>query len=141
MVGVAVEEHSGREGAQGVVLALSVGVAQEFEVVDAASSVVEAVGIVVLEQISGDDNLVEEVPLAVVGEGSDSVVEHFPPGVVESVGLDVVLVFGGSEHLGDGDVIGVVVKVAHNDYALVGADGPQRVGDMLRERGGRFAEI
>lgn len=77
MVGVAVEVDAGGEGAQGVALALSFGVTEEFEVVDLSFPVVEILFAgVVFEERTADDDLVEEVPLRAVGEGADTLVEN-----------------------------------------------------------------
>ena len=91
MIGVSVEPCAGCKCAFGVALTLAFGVKEEVEVVDFAGSVAEARAVFV-EECSGDDYLVKEVPLAFVGECADAAVEDFPPGIVELVRSDVFLV-------------------------------------------------
>lgn len=85
MVGVAVEVGSGGEGAAGIALSVAFGVFEEILVEDVGAvevpSVIGAVG-----EGAGDDDLVEEVPLALVGECADACVELAPEWVIEPVG-------------------------------------------------------
>lgn len=100
VVGVSVEVYSGGEGAQGVVLACAFGVFEEVAVEDFGTQEVPAVfGRV--EQVAGNDNLVKEVPRALVGKSSGAVVEDAPEGAEECVVFgDVFLVAFGTEDFG-----------------------------------------
>lgn len=100
VVGVSVEVYSGGEGAQGVVLACAFGVFEEVAVEDFGTQEVPAVfGRV--EQVAGDDNLVEEVPRTLVGECSGAMVKDAPEGAEECVVFgDVFLVAFGTEDFG-----------------------------------------
>ena len=76
VVGVAVEVRTRSECAQWVALAGAFGVAQEVVVVDDRTLEVPHL-FVAVGQISGEDDLVEQVPRTLVGEGADAVVEQF----------------------------------------------------------------
>ena len=89
VVGVAVEEHSGRVSALGISLAVAFSIFEELLVKNVGAVEVPFVfgGI---HQIARYDNLVEKVPGALVGQGDDAVVEFFPEGVEASL-FDQVL--------------------------------------------------
>ena len=112
MVGIAVEVHAGRECAARIALTVAFGVFKELAVEHfGAEEMPTVVGGV--DEVAGEDNLVEEVPRRFVGEGADAFVEHRPPGVEEAVSVHAVFFLFGSEHLGARFIHRVVVEVAH----------------------------
>ena len=87
VVGVAVEEHSGRVSALGISLAVAFVVFEEVEVENFGFVEVPAVVGHVYE-VAGYYNLVEEVPGALISEGADAGVEFAPPGIEETLGFN-----------------------------------------------------
>lgn len=139
VVGVSVEVYSGGEGAQRVVLACSFGVFEEVAVKYLCTQEVPAI-FGCIEQVAGDDYLVEEVPRTLVGERSSAMVEYGPEWAEELVVFgDVFFVAFGTKDFGAGFVHGVIVEVAHYDYADLWVNAPQRVGDGEAQACGSFA--
>ena len=76
-----------------------------------------------VEKIAGEDDLIEEIPLASIVECAHSLlIKHVVPRIVEIVRSAGVLVALGSEGFGRSDrkITGIVVEVAHNDNACFG---------------------
>lgn len=130
VVGVTTEEASGGVGSFGVADAVAFGVFEEVEVENFGFVEVPTV-VGCADEVTGDDDLVEEVPLAFVCECADATLEDVPPGVVEAVGIDSVGFAFGPEGYGARFVHRVVVEVAHDDDAHVGVDSPEGVGDVF----------
>lgn len=130
VVGVTIEERSGGICALGIADAVAFGILEEVEV---EHFCLEEVPTVVggVDEIARHDDLVEEVPLALVCECADATAEDIPPGVEESVGLCVLGFALGAEGYGARFIHGVVVEVAHYYHAHLGVDTPEAVGDML----------
>ena len=76
-----------------------------------------------------------------IREGAPSVVEHFPAWVEPAAFFDVFDFLNSADSLSARVVARVVVKVAHDDNALVGVDSQTRVGDVLAEISGSHAEV
>ena len=134
VIGVSSEIASARVCTLGVALAVAFGVFEKIEIEHFGFVEVPAVVGHVYE-VSGYDDLVEEVPLALVCESSDALVELAPPGIEESVSLDAFRLLFGTQNNGAALVLRVVVEVTHYYYADLGVYVPERVGYLLAESG------
>ena len=122
VVGIAVEPSAAGRGAFGCTLVFTFGLQEVVAREDGVGQQMQPRFVFVLEQVAGENDLVEEIPFATVVEGAYTLfVEHVVPGVVEIVGGTGVFVTLGREGVGrgDGEVAGVVVEVAHDDNACI----------------------
>ena len=119
-------------GAQGVALVLALLleeiVATEYLVVPEFQRLVVLLAVAV-EQGVRHDNLVEEVPFAVVLQRSSARGKDVPPGVPQSAGLvgHVLHLTLGAQGFSHRLVLRVVVHVAHDEYLHVRVVFHQRV--------------
>ena len=99
VIGIAVEPCAGSICALRIALTLAFGIKEEVEIVDFTGTVLQGC-IIMLKQRAGNDNLVKEVPLALVGERAYTFVEHSPPGIEETMRAHIFLVLLRSESHG-----------------------------------------
>ena len=131
MVAVTVQEDTTREGAQGIALTVALAAAEELAVQHLGPRVGQGglvLAVVVTQEVVGEDNLVKQIPVALVTEGTDTPVQDIPPRVKACARLGTILdLFLGTESLATGLVLGIIVQVTHEDDALVRVIGEQRV--------------
>ena len=123
VVGVAVEPCAAGGSAFGRTFVLAFGLQEVISREDGVGKEVEARFIGRVEEIAGEDDLIEEIPLASIVECADSfLIEHVVPRIVEIVRSAGVLVALGTEGFGRSDrkVAGIVVEVAHDDNTCFG---------------------
>ena len=73
VVAVTVDENAARVGAQGVALTVALATAQELAVEHLGSGEGQGglvLAVVVLQEVVGEDNLVEQVPVSPVAQGT-----------------------------------------------------------------------
>ena len=94
-----------------------------------------------VNHVAGYDNLVEEVPLAVVEQGALSdLAKHVLPGI-EDVGARLHVLGGilAAQGFGHRWAVGVVVEVTHDDHLDAWITKLQGFGEALHLGGGLFA--
>ena len=82
MVAVTVEEDAAGVGAQGVALTVALVAAEELAVQYLGAGEGQGrlvLAVVVAQEIVGEDDLVKQVPVALVSEGADAPVQDVPP--------------------------------------------------------------
>ena len=84
MVAVTVHKDAARIGTQGIALTVALAAAQELAVQHLGTREGQGglvLAVVVPEEVVGEDNLVEQVPVALVAQCADTLVQDIPPGV------------------------------------------------------------
>ena len=132
MVAVTVQEHTAREGTQRLAMTVALVAAQELAVQHLGAQEGQGglfLALEVLQEVVGENNLVKQVPVALVTQGTDAPVQNIPPRIearawLSEAILDFLL---GSDSLAARLVLRVIVQVTHEDDALVGVIAQQRV--------------
>ena len=137
VVAVSVQIGSGSVCAQGIAFVFALFLFEEVAVENLGAHIFQGRA-VFPDEVGRDDDLVKQVPCAVVGQCAYAPVKHLPHGVEVPAGLNFLLFFLGSQYGFATVVIGVVVEVAHDDDFRVGVGGHERVGQMLGKGCCRF---
>ena len=145
VVTVPVQPHTAGMGALGRPLVL----AGLLDKIIAAENVITVKGqflvvlvLPALYHVLAEDNLVEKVPTALIGEGALSLTaEDVPPGIVEVTGLYVLLLALGSQELCHGTVVGVIVHVSHHHDMHPGLAAAYAVRELAHLLAAPVAEL